>query len=57
MLDFPWFPMIFNGNFEEPENFFLGRAIRCFFEIQKIFWGGVQQDRIRYSFLLTSIFF
>ena len=37
MLDFPWFPMIFNGNFEEPENFFLGRGL---FEIQKIFWGG-----------------
>ena len=47
MLNFPWFSMIFNSNFEEVKIFFCEGAQLdvFFFEIQKFFLWGSQLDR------------
>ena len=57
---FQWFPMIFNGNFEEGENFFEGGTIRYFFWNQKIFFEGAQLEgghkMIEYGNLIKTMF-
>ena len=50
--------MIFNGNFEEGENFFGKTQLDFFFEIQKFFFGdtirrGAQKDRMRYLYAMN----
>ena len=58
MQNFPCFPMIFNGNFDEIEIFFgEGTIMRSFWNLKKFFGEGMirkgaQKDRIRYEIFI-----